>query len=96
MPGVERLSVREAAKAAVQPGPRHPPSPSSPHRRTQEERRGPRRVIRRPDRQRGQGDEGRGPRGRILCDVALDPFTDHGHDGLIENGRILNDRPLSG
>jgi len=27
----------------------------------------------------------------VMCDVALDPFTDHGHDGLIENGRILND-----
>ena len=27
----------------------------------------------------------------IMCDVALDPFTDHGHDGLIESGRILND-----
>ena len=27
----------------------------------------------------------------IMCDVALDPFTDHGHDGVIENGRILND-----
>ena len=27
----------------------------------------------------------------IMCDVALDPFTDHGHDGLVEDGRILND-----
>ena len=27
----------------------------------------------------------------IMCDVALDPFTDHGHDGLLENGRIVND-----
>ncbi len=27
----------------------------------------------------------------VLCDVALDPFTDHGHDGLIEGGRIVND-----
>ncbi len=27
----------------------------------------------------------------IMCDVALDPFTSHGHDGLIENGKILND-----
>jgi porphobilinogen synthase len=27
----------------------------------------------------------------IMCDVALDPFTDHGHAGLIEGGRILND-----
>ena len=27
----------------------------------------------------------------IMCDVALDPFTDHGHDGIIENGKIAND-----
>jgi porphobilinogen synthase len=27
----------------------------------------------------------------IMCDVALDPFTDHGHDGLLEGGRIVND-----
>ncbi len=30
----------------------------------------------------------------VMCDVALDPFTDHGHDGLIENGRILNDATI--
>jgi len=27
----------------------------------------------------------------VLCDVALDPYTTHGHDGLLEDGRILND-----
>ncbi len=27
----------------------------------------------------------------VMCDVALDPFTDHGHDGLIEAGRVVND-----
>lgn len=27
----------------------------------------------------------------LMCDVALDPYTDHGHDGLMEHGRILND-----
>ena len=27
----------------------------------------------------------------IMVDVALDPFTDHGHDGLLEGSRILND-----
>lgn len=27
----------------------------------------------------------------ILCDVALDPYTSHGHDGLVENGVVLND-----
>jgi porphobilinogen synthase len=30
----------------------------------------------------------------VMCDVALDPFTDHGHDGLVENGRILNDQTI--
>ncbi|TAL00348.1 MAG: porphobilinogen synthase [Rhodospirillaceae bacterium] len=27
----------------------------------------------------------------IICDVALDPYTDHGHDGLIIDGKIAND-----
>ena len=28
----------------------------------------------------------------LMCDVALDPYTDHGHDGLInDSGKILND-----
>lgn len=27
----------------------------------------------------------------ILCDVALDPYTSHGHDGLMQDERILND-----
>jgi porphobilinogen synthase len=31
----------------------------------------------------------------ILCDVALDPFTSHGHDGLILNGKILNDETVA-
>lgn len=30
----------------------------------------------------------------IMCDVALDPFTDHGHDGLVEGNRILNDATI--
>lgn len=31
----------------------------------------------------------------ILCDVALDPFTSHGHDGLLQDGRILNDETVA-
>jgi porphobilinogen synthase len=27
----------------------------------------------------------------VLCDVALDPYTSHGHDGLIRDGVIVND-----
>jgi porphobilinogen synthase len=30
----------------------------------------------------------------IMVDVALDPFTDHGHDGVIRDGRILNDESV--
>ena len=31
----------------------------------------------------------------IICDVALDPFTDHGHDGLFVDGQILNDETIA-
>jgi len=31
----------------------------------------------------------------ILCDVALDPFTSHGHDGLLRDGVILNDKTVA-
>src|SRR5580658_2905091 len=31
----------------------------------------------------------------VLCDVALDPYTSHGHDGLIEDGQILNDETVA-
>jgi porphobilinogen synthase len=94
MPGVERLSVREAAKAAVQARAMGIPAIAVfPH------------IDGR--KKNAAGDEAGNPDGLIaqavkamkdaapevgiMCDVALDPFTDHGHDGLIENGRILND-----
>ncbi|WP_424631074.1 porphobilinogen synthase [Bradyrhizobium sp. SYSU BS000235] len=31
----------------------------------------------------------------LLCDVALDPYTSHGHDGLLHDGRILNDETVA-
>ena len=30
----------------------------------------------------------------IMCDVALDPYTSHGHDGLLSRGKILNDETV--
>ena len=30
----------------------------------------------------------------IMCDVALDPYTTHGHDGLLKSGKILNDETI--
>jgi len=30
----------------------------------------------------------------IICDVALDPFTDHGHDGIVKDGYVVNDESV--
>tara|TARA_Y100000996_G_C22532085_1_gene646908 strand:+ start:493 stop:1482 length:990 start_codon:yes stop_codon:yes gene_type:complete len=30
----------------------------------------------------------------IMCDVALDPYTSHGHDGLIKSSEIINDETI--
>ena len=35
------------------------------------------------------------PKLGVICDVALDPYTDHGHDGIIINNQIDNDETLS-
>ena len=29
-----------------------------------------------------------------MCDVALDPYTTHGHDGILEKKEILNDKTI--
>ena len=94
MPGVERLSVAEAAKAANEAKALGIPAIA---------------VFPFIDGEKkdARGSEATNPEGLvcravkamkaaapevgIMCDVALDPFTDHGHDGLIEDGRILND-----
>lgn len=62
------------------------------------------------DRKDGRGESGLDPEGLVpravrslktalpaLCvqtDVALDPYTDHGHDGVLMNGKIDNDASL--
>ena len=30
----------------------------------------------------------------VMCDVALDPYTTHGHDGLLNSGYVLNDETI--
>ena len=30
----------------------------------------------------------------VMCDVALDPYTSHGHDGLLKNDYVLNDETI--
>ena len=31
----------------------------------------------------------------IVCDVALDPYTSHGHDGLLVDDKVLNDETIT-
>ena len=30
----------------------------------------------------------------VICDVALDPYSSHGHDGIVINGDVANDRTV--
>ncbi len=30
----------------------------------------------------------------VMCDAALDPFTSHGHDGIIRDGYVVNDESI--
>jgi len=95
MPGMERLNVKEAAAAAKRAAALGIPAIAIfPHIN--------------PDRKDEDGSESLNPDGLVptvikamkdaapevgvICDVALDPFTSHGHDGLIdEAGYVLND-----
>jgi len=97
MPGTDRLSLREAAKAAVQARALGIPAIA---------------VFPHIDgaRKDARGSEAGNPDGLIasvvkamkdaapevgvMCDVALDPFTEHGHDGVVEAGRIANDATI--
>ncbi|TWT39714.1 porphobilinogen synthase [Blastopirellula retiformator] len=31
----------------------------------------------------------------VLCDVALDPYSSHGHDGLVRDGYVVNDETVA-
>lgn len=97
MPGVSRLSVDKAVLAARQAHSEGIPCialfPSTP-----------------PERRSERGDEALNtdnlintalsaikdavPDIGLLADVALDPYTNHGQDGLVEDGKILNDETI--
>jgi len=34
------------------------------------------------------------PQATVFADVALDPYSSHGHDGLVQGGKILNDETI--
>lgn len=94
MPGVDRLSVREAAKAAEQAQSLGIPcialfpniDPALKDARGSEAA-NPDGLV--PDAVKAIKDAA--PEIGVMVDVALDPYTDHGHDGILEGGVILND-----
>jgi porphobilinogen synthase len=98
MPGVDRLSVDEAVRAAERAAKLSIPCLAlfpytDPGRRNEagSEALNPENLVCRAIRaiKKEVPDIG------ILCDVALDPYTSHGHDGLMQDGVILNDETVS-
>ncbi len=97
MPGVERLSIDhvvEAARDAVELGiPAIALFPNTePKLRTEDAREAfnPENLVCRATR----AIKAAGLDIGVVLDVALDPYTSHGHDGLIRNGDIANDETL--
>jgi porphobilinogen synthase len=98
MPGVERLSVDEAAREAVRAAELGIPCVAlfpytDPKLRDEDgsEALNPKNLVCRAIRAIKQETPSIG----VLCDVALDPYTSHGHDGLLRDGVILNDETVA-
>ena len=95
MPGVDRLNVDEAAKAAARAQELGIPAIAifphiDPARKDEagEEALNPNGLV--PNVIRAM--KAAAPNVGVICDVALDPFTTHGHDGVIDDeGYVLND-----
>ena len=98
MPGVERLSLDEAVRAAERAANLSIPvialfPYTDPTLRDADgsEALNPENLVCRAIR----AIKARVPDVGILCDVALDPYTSHGHDGLLADGIILNDETVA-
>ncbi|WP_333586222.1 porphobilinogen synthase [Phenylobacterium sp.] len=97
MPGVSRLSVDEAAKAAVEARALGIPAIAIFPHIDGARKDGHGSLAADPDGvicRAVQAMKAAAPEVGIMCDVALDPFTTHGHDGVIEGGRIVNDATI--
>jgi porphobilinogen synthase len=98
MPGVERVSIdiavqhAERARAAGIPAvalfPVTPPDRKSPDG---DEALNPDNLICRAVRAIRQSVSNLG----VVCDVALDPYTSHGQDGLVRDGYVVNDETVA-
>jgi porphobilinogen synthase len=98
MPGVERLSIDEAARAAAEAARLGIPAlalfpNTDPARRDEEasEALNPENLVCRACR----AIKREVPELGLITDVALDPYTSHGHDGILRGDEIVNDETVS-
>ena len=97
MPGVERLSIdlavnaaKEAASLGIPVMALFPNTPAEARSDNGHEALNPDNLVCRATR----AIKDAVPEIGILCDVALDPYTAHGHDGLMDGDTILNDETV--
>ena len=97
MPGVDRLSVDRVARAAGEAMSLGIPAialfPQIPHEKKDEdgtEATDPDNLVCRAIRAVKDAH----PEIGVVCDAALDPFTSHGHDGVIRDGYVANDESV--
>ena len=97
MPGVERLSVDEAVKAAREAKSLGIPALALFPFTGKADRSADAKEALNPDNlmcQAARAIKDAIPEIGLMADVALDPYTDHGHDGLMKDGVILNDETV--
>lgn len=97
MPGVERLSidlltlaVKEARDLGIPAIALFPATPTNLKTQDGEEAFNPENLVCRTIR----AIKSAVPDIGIICDVALDPYTSHGQDGLVRNGVVVNDETV--
>ena len=98
MPGVQRLSidllinaVGEAIELGIPAVALFPATESDKKTPLAEEAYNPENLICRAVRALKQA---HGESIGVICDVALDPYSSHGQDGLVENGYVVNDTTI--
>jgi porphobilinogen synthase len=97
MPGVERLSidlltlaVKEARDLGIPAIALFPATPANLKTQDGEEAFNPENLVCRTIR----AIKSAVPDIGVICDVALDPYTSHGQDGLVRNGIVVNDETV--
>ncbi len=97
MPGVERLSVDQAVAAAREAKALGIPALAIFPYTSAKDRSADARLAFDPDNlmcRAARAIKDAVPEIGLMADVALDPYTDHGHDGFLEDGEIVNDRTV--